>query len=169
MDGVLANFEAELHFRFPLLKAMPSGQEKNDKIDFLILNKARDIFDYLIPMPFAVEAFNTLCDHYDVHIVSTAMWDLPESFIAKRKWVEKWLGPKAKKKLTLTHYKGFFEGDYLIDDRIKNGVAEFKGEHIHFGTEKFPDWPTVLTYLQKKDAWRFKVTCENASLAEACE
>jgi hypothetical protein len=38
-------------------------------------------------------------------------------------------------------------GDYLIDDRTKNGAGEFKGELIHFGTDKFPDWDSVLEYL----------------------
>jgi hypothetical protein len=28
-----------------------------------------------------------------------------------------------------------------------NGAGEFKGEHIHFGQEKFPDWKSVLEYL----------------------
>jgi hypothetical protein len=38
-------------------------------------------------------------------------------------------------------------GDFLIDDRIANGVADFTGEHIHFGTERFPTWKEVLDYL----------------------
>ena len=38
-------------------------------------------------------------------------------------------------------------GDYLIDDRLRNGAEKFNGEHIHFGTEKFPDWNSVLKYL----------------------
>jgi len=40
----------------------------------------------------------------------------------------------------------------LIDDRHKNGAegfGEYEGqEWIHFGSEEFPDWETVLTYLQ---------------------
>ena len=38
-------------------------------------------------------------------------------------------------------------GDYLIDDRTANGAAQFKGEHLHFGTSKFPDWASVVKYL----------------------
>jgi len=38
-------------------------------------------------------------------------------------------------------------GKYLIDDREANGVLDFEGELIHFGTEKFPDWSSVLIYL----------------------
>ena len=34
-----------------------------------------------------------------------------------------------------------------IDDRTANGAGQFKGEHIHFGSEKFPDWNSVLAYL----------------------
>ena len=38
-------------------------------------------------------------------------------------------------------------GEYLIDDRTANGAGNFKGEQIHFGTEKFPNWEAVLEYL----------------------
>ena len=56
-------------------------------------------------------------------------------------------GDPAYKRLILTHNKQLNIGDYLIDDRTKNGAGEFTGEHIHFGTEKFPDWKSVLDYL----------------------
>ena len=39
-------------------------------------------------------------------------------------------------------------GDYLIDDRTKNGAGEFSGELIQFGSDDYPDWETVLNYLQ---------------------
>ncbi|VEJ18472.1 Uncharacterised protein [Capnocytophaga canimorsus] len=38
-------------------------------------------------------------------------------------------------------------GAILIDDRLKNGTDKFQGRHIHFGTEKFPDWKSVLQEL----------------------
>jgi 5'(3')-deoxyribonucleotidase len=65
-------------------------------------------------------------------------------------WVQQHLGDSAKKKLILCHNKGLVIGDFLIDDRIANGVADFKGEHIHFGNEQFPGWETVLEYLKSK-------------------
>jgi len=36
---------------------------------------------------------------------------------------------------------------YLIDDREKNGVGDFKGELIKFGSEQFQNWQSVLKYL----------------------
>jgi hypothetical protein len=39
-------------------------------------------------------------------------------------------------------------GDYLIDDRTKNGAGEFSGELIQFGGKDFPDWKSVLNYLK---------------------
>jgi len=44
--------------------------------------------------------------------------------------------------------KNLNRGDYLVDDRTRNGVEAFAGEHIHFGTERFPDWDAVLAYLK---------------------
>ena len=71
----------------------------------------------------------------------------PDSWAEKRRWVEENLGKSAHKKLILCHNKGLVKGDFLIDDRIANGVADFGGEHIHFTTEQFPTWKEVLEYL----------------------
>ena len=37
-----------------------------------------------------------------------------------------------------------------MDDRRFNGASEFQGKWIHFGSNEFPDWKTVLNYLKKK-------------------
>jgi hypothetical protein len=39
------------------------------------------------------------------------------------------------------------DGHYLIDDRTKNGVDQFKGFPIYFGTQDFTDWITVVQYF----------------------
>ena len=57
---------------------------------------------------------------------------------------------KIHKRLILSHHKNLNMGDYLIDDRTANGVDEFKGEHIHFGTAAFPNWDSVVSYLVKR-------------------
>ncbi|MGO8078274.1 hypothetical protein AB9F41_38905, partial [Rhizobium leguminosarum] len=49
--------------------------------------------------------------------------------------------------LILSHHKNLNQGDYLIDDRTKNGAGKFQGEHVHFGTEHFANWNCVLSYL----------------------
>ena len=72
---------------------------------------------------------------------------LPESHMGKRIWLEKYFGKLANKKLILTHRKDLNIGKYLIDDRIKNGVDKFTGEHLHFGTDKYPDWDSILNKL----------------------
>ena len=51
----------------------------------------------------------------------------------------------------LTHQKNLNSGDYLIDDRTARGTDLFAGEHIHFGTENFPDWNSVMQYLRSKE------------------
>ena len=76
------------------------------------------------------------------------MWSVPNSFIGKRIWIENHFGDKAKKRLILTHRKDLNIGDYLVDDRLKNGAAEFTGTHIHFGTNEFPDWKITYEYLK---------------------
>ena len=99
----------------------------------------------------AVEAFNELCfdEDYDVYILSTAPWNIPNSWTQKRLWVSKYLGDKAHKRLILCNHKNLLRGDILIDDRTANGAGEFQGELIQFGTEKYPNWKTVIKHLLK--------------------
>ena len=99
------------------------------------------------PMPGALEAYRELVNHYDVYILSTSPWENDTAPGHKLQWVKKHLGQPAYKRLILSHHKHLNIGDYLIDDRLANGADRFPGEHIHFGTERFPDWDAVKGYL----------------------
>ena len=112
----------------------------------------QNVFKDPPPIDGAVEAFNELCfdEDYDVYILSTAPWNIPNSWTQKRLWVVKYLGGKAHKRLILSNNKSLLRGDILIDDRTANGAGDFQGELIQFGTEKYPNWTEVLKYLQIK-------------------
>jgi 5'(3')-deoxyribonucleotidase len=101
----------------------------------------------LEPITGAIEAWHALQEKYETYILSTPPWSNPDAWGEKRRWVEQHLGKSAHKKLILCHNKGIVRGDFLIDDRIANGVADFQGEHIHFATAQYPDWNSVLIRL----------------------
>ena len=105
------------------------------------------IFSLMSPMPGAIEAFHELAKKYEVYILSTAPWNNSSAWSDKLLWVQKYLGKAAYKRLILSHHKDLNGGDYLIDDKGKNGTSKFEGEWIHFGSEQFPAWDAVLQYL----------------------
>ena len=140
MDNVLVDFPSAF-LKLPK-EILEQYEENRDDID--------GIFSLMEPMPGAVEAFEKLSKKYETYILSTAPWDNPSAWTDKLLWVKKHLGESAYKRLILTHHKNLNSGDYLVDDRVKNGVDKFKGEHIHFGEDDFPDWDVVLEYLMKK-------------------
>lgn len=135
MDGVLANFDKR------------AAELELQGIKGPSLFKHESAFRDLEPIEGAIEAWHLLQDKYETYILSTPPWSNPNAWAEKRIWVEKYLGKSSKKKLILCHNKGLVKGDFLIDDRIANGVADFGGEHIHFGNENFSGWKEVLTYL----------------------
>lgn len=96
----------------------------------------------------AVEPFRELAGLFEAYILSTAPWDNPTAWSDKPLWVRKYLCEIARQRLILTHHKNLNRGDFLIDDRTRHDVDLFEGEHIHFGSERFPDWPAVMTYLR---------------------
>lgn len=113
------------------------------------LDEVPNIFSLMEPMSGAIEAFNNLSEIFDTYILSTSPWENSSAWSDKLIWVKKYLGVNAHKRLILSHHKNLNSGDFLIDDRLKNGADKFKGEHLHFGTKEFPDWSAVLDYLLK--------------------
>jgi 5'(3')-deoxyribonucleotidase len=105
------------------------------------------IFRYAEPMSGAIEAVKELSKHFDLYIATAAPWKNPESAGDKLCWLQHHFGGLFAKKVAITHCKHMLIGDYLIDDRLVNGAAEFQGQHIHFGTLTFPDWSSVLKHL----------------------
>ena len=156
MDGVIADFDFAIKEICPELETsdkFPDYETRSKKVDEIVANNL-DIFHNLRPIEGAIDAVNKLFDLYDVYFLSTPMWSIPESYTGKRIWIEKHFGKKAKKRLILTHRKDLAIGDILVDDRLKNGAGEFKGLHIHFATEKYPNWTVVLPYLERISWYR---------------
>ena len=138
MDGVLVDIFKACETKY--------GKESVSKIGDL-LDEDPELFFEAEPMAGAIEAYNKLIDVFDVYLLTSSPWKSMGATEAKQRWVMKYLGASADKRIIVSHNKNLMIGDYLIDDRTANGAGEFKGELIHFGTEKYPDWNSVLNYL----------------------
>lgn len=141
MDNVLVDFQSGIDSLPENIKAEYVGR----------YDEVEGIFGLMIPMEGAVEAVLKLCQKYEVYILSTAPWNNPSAWSDKLLWIQKYFGKGEEsplyKRVILSHNKNMNIGDYLIDDRIKNGAGEFKGELILFGSENFPNWKAVCKYL----------------------
>lgn len=151
MDGVVANFHKAITGYEPELETKdgPDWQARSDRV-VKICQTNSSIFRDLEVIEGSKEAIRELKELYEIYFLSTPMYDHPQSYTDKRLWLEDHYGLWAKKRLILTHHKDLNIGDFLIDDTVHNGAGEFTGEHIHFGTEKFPNWATVTNYLKTK-------------------
>ena len=111
------------------------------------LDEIPGIFSLMKPLRGAICAYERLSNKYDTYILSTAPWENASAWSDKNLWVKKYLGEIAYKRLILTHHKNLNIGDLLIDDRTANGADLFNGEHIIFGSKKYPNWKSVCNYL----------------------
>ena len=141
MDNVLVDFKSGIS-RLPAATV----REYEDRLD-----EVQGIFALMDPMAGAVEAYHQLANQFDAYILSTSPWENPSAWSDKLLWVKQHLGQVAYKRLILTHHKNLNHGHFLIDDRTKRGADQFVGELILFGSQQFPDWTSVLAYLQGKD------------------
>ena len=113
-----------------------------------------EIFALMEPINGAKDALQKLNQYYKLYILSTAPWDNPNAWKQKREWVEKYFGKGEEnifyKKVILSHHKNLVEGDILIDDRPNNGAKQFKGKWIQFGSDKYPNWDTIVKKLEPR-------------------
>ena len=103
------------------------------------------------PMEGAIDAVHRLSKTYDVYILSTSPWLNPTALQDKLDWIKKYFGDDDNnifyKRVIFSHNKHLLKGDYLIDDRTKNGADRFEGKLIQFGSVEFPNWMSVLDTL----------------------
>jgi 5'-nucleotidase len=148
MDGVLVDFTSaieEWFSKYPHLKE----RYKNNP------DHIHGIFRNPPPITGAIEAVNKLHESgkYEMFIATAAPWGNPDAASDKRYWIETYFGNMFHKKMFVTHRKDLLLGDYLIDDRTKNGAGQFKGELLKFGwnyeTEEWNEYPNWNTILEK--------------------
>lgn len=137
MDNVLVDFQSGINKLSEYEKREYEGR----------YDKVPDIFARMSPYEEAINAYHHLARFYDVYILSTAPRNNPSAWSDKLIWVRKWLGTDGYKRLILSHHKNLNNGDFLIDDRLKNGAENFSGELILFGSEQYPNWDSVVDYL----------------------
>ena len=149
MDGVLVNLQSEINKFFKLHPELKERYKDNpDHIQGLFRNPP--------PVEGAIEAVKKLhqSGKYELFIATSAPWGNPMSASDKRFWIEDHFGKLFHKKMFVTHRKDLLMGDYLIDDRTKNGAGEFSGELLQFGVNwetgkegPYPNWKSILEYL----------------------
>ena len=145
MDNVLVDFQSGLDQVSEEVKAKYADDGNGEPF----YEDIPGLFALMKPMPGAIDAVNVLKDKYDCYILTTSPWDNPTALQDKHNWVRKYFGDIFYKRSIFSHHKNlcFQSGAYLIDDRTKHGADQFGDHHIHFGSEKFPDWESVLNYL----------------------
>lgn len=152
MDGVVADFDKAIKMHCPDLHTgdnFPDYESRSKQV-YKICGSSPRIFLDLEPIEGAIPRVHALSFHYEIYFLSTPMWSVPESYTDKRLWLEKHFGGWSTNRLILTNRKDLMIGDYLVDDRLRNGAGEFKGKHIHFRQEEFPNWEAVDIFLMSK-------------------
>jgi len=141
MDNVLVDFKSGIAQLDKKTKDSYAGK----------LDEVPSIFKLMKPMEGAVDAVHKLSKVYDVYILSTSPWLNPTALQDKLDWIKRYFGADKKsvfyKKVVFSHTKNLLKGDYLIDDRTKNGAAQFEGKLIQFGSADYPNWKSILDAL----------------------
>ena len=150
MDGVLVDFGKAIEDWFTNHPHLKGRYET-------FPDHIQGLFRIAPPIKGAIEAVKKLHDSgkYDLFIATSAPWGNPQSNTDKRFWIEDYFGDIFHKRMFITHRKDLLMGDYLIDDRLKNGAGDFKGKLLRFGYDwendnkpnEYPDWDSILDYL----------------------
>lgn len=140
MDNVLVDFQSGIDLLDSWTKIKYAGR----------LDEVPGIFGKMKPVNGSIDAVSELAYHFDLYFLSTAPWRNPSAWSDKVEWLQTYLPRIAFKRLILTHHKNLNKGDFLVDDRLKNGADRFEGELILFGSEEYTGWDQVKSYLLDK-------------------
>ncbi|WCL50728.1 5' nucleotidase, NT5C type [Leptospira sp. GIMC2001] len=117
-------------------------------------DEAPGIFSLMEPKSGAIEAIHKLVKYFDTYVLSTSPWMNPSAWSEKLEWIQKYFGKDPSsvlyKRLILSHHKNLNMGDFLVDDREKNGAKDFKGELILFNPEQFNEWERIVRILMSR-------------------
>ena len=141
MDGVLCDFERALRKDIAIKPEIAYPQSQYG------------FFRKLQPIEHALESMESLLGfrNLDMYILTAPSIHNPLCYSEKREWVETHLGFEWVKKLIISPNKGLSKGHYLIDDHKEGrGQELFEGELLHFGSDKFPDWPSITDFFTLK-------------------
>lgn len=149
MDGVLVDLGKAFDKFFELHPYLKERYKDNP-------DHIQGVFRNPPPIEGAIEAVKKLAGSgkYDLFIATSAPWGNAGSAMDKRFWIEEHFGNLFHKRMFITHRKDLLMGDYLIDDRTKNGAGEFSGELLQFGMNwetgiegPYPNWQSILDRL----------------------
>lgn len=159
MDNVLVDFKSGIERVPECIKNM--YKDDGSEVHKPHFDDIPGIFSLMDPMEGAIESVKELTEKYDVYILSTAPWGNPTAWADKLQWIKLYFNEPGReekdnvlyKRLILSHHKNLCrqEGAYLIDDRPTHGAAEFGDHWIHFGSQRFPDWKSVVEYLMSQE------------------
>jgi 5'-nucleotidase len=125
------------------------SKERHPEIEYP--HSVPETFLNLEPIDGAIERYHALSANpkLDVYILSAPSVLSAHSYTEKRIWAELHLGLNAAHRLILSPHKHLNLGDYLIDDQLNGrGQEKFSGELLHFGSERFPDWLSIVNYIE---------------------
>ena len=149
MDGVLVDFGKAIEDWFTNHPHLKGRYET-------FPDHIQGLFRIAPPIKGAIEAVKKLAESgkYELFIATSAPWGNAGSAMDKRFWIEEHFGNLFHKRMFITHRKDLLLGDYLIDDRTKNGAGEFSGELLQFGINwengyegPYPNWQSILDRL----------------------
>lgn len=155
MDGVLCDFEGAF------------ARDQKAFPEILYPQSRQGFYLGLKPLKGAVQAMAALmrAENIDPYILTAPSVYNPLSYTEKRIWVEDHLGFEWVQRLIISPDKSLLIGNALIDDHTEGrGQENFKGELIHFGSPKYPNWTSVIdeVFSIKKSGnqfWRLKLKC----------
>jgi len=139
IDDVLADFTSAF------------DQHIRDRPGIQYPQSQQGFFSSLPEVSGGIAAVKALIDSekYDPYILSAPSLKNPLSYTEKRLWIEDKFGYDFVDRLILCAHKGLLKGDILIDDNHRGrGQEHFDGELIHFGSDRFPDWESVMKHLE---------------------
>jgi 5'(3')-deoxyribonucleotidase len=135
MDGVLCDYKKSHNIELDKNPHQPYPQSQFG------------FFLNLEPIHGGIDSLNLLTEYFDVWILTRPSVHNLSCYTEKAQWIRNYLGFEMQSKTIMCIDKSLLKGHFLVDDQVEHGQSEFEGKHIHYGSNDFPTWNSVVNYL----------------------
>ncbi len=106
---------------------------------------------------------------YEIYVFSNAPYEDATIYTEKINYLHKYFGKGENSvfynNLIFSNDKSTYKADYIIAKNLKFSERLFEGEYIEFGSKRFPDWSSIVEYIEKDTEYNFThLRVENINL-----
>ena len=142
------NDKSFMHSVLPVVRWFDDRQEHRERpIVYVGIDALRDKWEK--PTSSSQKAIRRLIENYQLYIVAPSTTNQPQLMQQDVAWTMEYVNVPAYDHIIFSNQLNLLCGDYFITPREENGISDFMGTHILYGSDTFKTWEEIIEFFDR--------------------